>query len=78
MAPHNGEEFAYVLDGTVQLYCDDEKYNRPPGRDLLSPGEELSLHRKREQDFSKGAVDIHSPAVLTPRHLPRRFSSRLS
>ena len=26
MSPTNGEEFAYVLDGTVTLCCDDKKY----------------------------------------------------
>ena len=37
MAPHNGEEFGYVLDGTVSLECDGRK-------NVLHQGETFYLH----------------------------------
>jgi len=38
MAPHDGEEFAYVLEGTVALYCDDKKYTVRKGETIYLQG----------------------------------------
>ena len=38
MAPHNGEEFAYVLEGSVQLCCDDEKFTVRKGETIYLQG----------------------------------------
>ena len=39
VAPHSGEEFGYVVDGTVVLVCDDK-------RSVLRKGETFYLHGK--------------------------------
>jgi len=39
MAPHTGEEFIYVLEGTVSLYCDGK-------RSYVKKGETVYLHGK--------------------------------
>ena len=39
VAPHNGEEFGYVIDGTVSLICDGK-------RNVLRKGETFCLHGK--------------------------------
>lgn len=44
--PHNGEEFGYVLDGSVILECDGERSVVRPGRDVLSPRQDLPLPQK--------------------------------
>ena len=31
MEPHNGEEFGYVAEGTVNLVCDNKKYELKKG-----------------------------------------------
>ena len=39
VTPHNGEEFGYVIDGTVSLICDGK-------RNVLRKGETFCLHGK--------------------------------
>lgn len=63
--PHDGEEFGYVVEGSVVLVCDGEEHPLAPRRDLLPPRTQLPSAQKRAQDHCARAVGLDPSPVLT-------------
>lgn len=53
MQPHSGEEFGYVLKGTVQLICDDKRYTLREGETFYLHGRSFHLLRNDNKTTAK-------------------------
>ena len=60
--PHEGEEFGYVLTGTVTIHIGNKSYKAKKGKPFISPQQE-SLREPR-QDAGPGSLDQLSPELL--------------
>ncbi len=53
MQPHNGEEFVYVLEGTVQFNCDDRTYTVRRGETVYLQGKSFHCFENKNKTPAK-------------------------
>lgn len=64
MQPHSGEEFGYLIKGTVKIYYGGKSHVLHAGESFYLKADQKALHRKSRQPRCRIDLGIYSTKLL--------------